>query len=57
VTSVSPERAAAAEVTGEHPAGRPVEQAGNIVDAELVLADARPGGFDALPAAGLELQA
>ena len=51
-------QAAAAEVTGEHPAGRPVEQAGHVIDAEFMLANARPGGFDTLPARGqLERQA
>ena len=40
------------QVAGEHPAGGPVEQAGNVVDAKAVLADARPGRFDAFPAVG-----
>ncbi|MNY12125.1 hypothetical protein D3C86_1451920 [compost metagenome] len=39
-----------ADSTGEHPAGRAVEQARNIVDTEAVLADTRPGSLDAFPA-------
>ncbi|MNL53327.1 hypothetical protein D3C87_1765630 [compost metagenome] len=51
-------RATAAKVAGEHPARGPVKQSGDVIDAKGVLADPRPGGFDAFPAAGqLEFKA
>ncbi|MNE15304.1 hypothetical protein D3C80_1082110 [compost metagenome] len=51
-------RAAGADGSGEHPAGRAVEQARDVVDAKAVLANARPRGLDTFPALGqLEAQA
>ncbi|MCY1439813.1 hypothetical protein D9M71_560640 [compost metagenome] len=51
-------RSSTAQVPGEHPARGSVEQPGNVVDTKFMLADAGPGGFDALPTIGqLEFKA